>query len=121
MGPYACVPFMECYQGIISMDHVINGELVIDGERIDFTNGRGYMEKDWGRSFPSAYFWMQSNHFSEAGISLKCSVAKIPWMRGSFVGFIAGVWLKDRLIRFTTYNQSKLRKSYADERNVEIV
>jgi hypothetical protein len=64
---------------------------------------------------------MQSNHFSEAGISLKCSVAKIPWMRGSFVGFIAGVWLKDRLLRFTTYNQSKLRKSYADEREVEIV
>ena len=121
MGPFAFVPFMECYHGIVSMDHIISGMLKIDGNEIDFTNGRGYIEKDWGRSFPSAYFWMQSNHFSKAGISLKCSVAKIPWMRSSFVGFIAGVWLNDRLIRFTTYNQSKLRKSFADEKIVEIV
>ena len=121
MGPFAFVPFMECYHGIVSMDHIIQGELEIDGVNIDFSNGRGYLEKDWGRSFPSAYFWMQSNHFSEAGISLKCSVAKIPWVRSSFVGFIAGVWLKDRLIRFTTYNQSKLRKSFANEKEVEII
>lgn len=121
MGPFAFVPLMECYHGIVSMDHIISGELEMNGDKIDFSNGRGYIEKDWGRSFPSAYFWMQSNHFSEAGISLKCSVAKIPWMRSSFVGFIAGVWLQDRLIRFTTYNQSKLRKSFADEKEIEIV
>lgn len=121
MGPFAFIPFMECYHGIVSMDHIIQGELEIEGVKIDFTNGRGYLEKDWGRSFPSAYFWMQSNHFSEAGISLKCSVAKIPWVGSSFVGFIAGVWLKNRLIRFTTYNQSKLRKSFANEKEVEIV
>ena len=121
MGPYAFAPFMECYHGIVSMDHRIDGALQINGEPVDFTDGRGYIEKDWGRSFPSAYLWMQSNHFKEQGISLKCSVAKIPWVRNSFVGFVAGVWLKDRLIRFTTYNQSKLRKSFADEKEVEVV
>ncbi len=121
MGPFAFVPFMECYHGIVSMDHTINGTLMIDDNTIDFTSGRGYIEKDWGRSFPSAYFWMQSNHFSKEGISLKCSVAKIPWIKSSFVGFIAGVWLQDRLIRFTTYNQSKLRKSFANEKEVEVV
>ena len=121
MGPYAFVPFMECYHGIVSMDHSINGQLEIEGERIDFTKGRGYTEKDWGRSFPSAYFWMQTNHFSIPGISLKASVAKIPWIRKSFVGFIAGLWLQDRLIRFTTYNKSILRKSFADAGKVELV
>jgi hypothetical protein len=121
MGPYAFVPFMECYHGILSMDHTISGTLQIKGEEIDFAGGKGYMEKDWGRSFPSAYFWMQSNHFSESGISLKVSVAKIPWLRSSFVGFIAGIWLKDRLIQFTTYNSSKLLKSYADKDKVELV
>ena len=121
MGPYAFAPFMECYHGIVSMDHVINGELIIDNEKINFDNGRGYIEKDWGRSFPSAYFWLQTNHFSEPGISLKASVAKIPWIRNSFTGFIAGVWLKKKLIRFTTYNQSVLRKSFADRENLELV
>ena len=121
MGPFSFVPFMQCYHGILSMDHSIQGVLRINGEEIDFTGGRGYMEKDWGRSFPSGYIWMQTNHFSEPGISLKSSVAKIPWMGTSFVGFIAGVWLYDRLIEFTTYNFSKLRKSYADEDKVELV
>lgn len=121
MGPYSFVPFMECYHGIVSMDHSIEGRLQIGDELVDFTGGRGYMEKDWGHSFPSAYFWMQSNHFSQAGISLKCSVARIPWVRSSFVGFIAGVWLHNRLIRFTTYNRTTLKKSHANEQNVEIV
>jgi len=110
MGPYSFVPFMECYHGIVSMDHSINGLLQINGELIDFNHGRGYIEKDWGRSFPSAYIWMQSNHFSQPGISVKASVAKIPWMKGSFVGFIAGVWIQDHLLRFTTYNKTVLRK-----------
>lgn len=121
MGPFSFVPFMQCYHGILSMDHSIRGSLNIKGEEVDFTGGRGYMEKDWGRSFPSGYIWMQSNHFSEPGISLKSSVAKIPWLGSSFVGFIAGVWLQDRLIQFTTYNFTRLRKSFADEKQVELV
>ena len=109
MGPYTFVPFMECYHGIVSMDHSISGLLRVGSETVSFDGGRGYIEKDWGRSFPEAYVWMQSNHFSHPGISVKVSVAKIPWVRNSFVGFIAGVWINDRLIRFTTYNNSALK------------
>ena len=120
MGPYTFVPFMECYHGIVSMDHVIEGRITIDKERIDLSNGKGYIEKDWGRSFPSAYVWMQSNHFKQENTSLKVSVAKIPWIRNSFVGFIAGLWLKGNLIQFTTYNKSKLIKSLIDKDMVEL-
>ena len=121
MGPFSFVPFMQCNHGILSMDHEVHGLLEIKGERVDFTNGKGYMEKDWGHSFPNAYIWMQSNHFSHRGIALKVSVATIPWLGSSFIGFIAGVWIKDRLIQFTTYNISKLKKSTADEKKVEVV
>ena len=121
MGPFAYVPFMECYHGIVSMNHTINGYIKDSSQKYNFDKGRGYLEKDWGKSFPEAYFWMQSNHFEEAGISMKASVAKIPFMGSSFVGFISGFWLRDRLIRFTTYNQTKLRKSFANEQQVEIV
>ncbi|MDP4239081.1 MAG: tocopherol cyclase family protein [Bacteroidota bacterium] len=121
MGPYTFAPFMECYHGVLSMDHKIEGELIVHGESIDFTNGRGYLEKDWGRSFPKAYFWLQTNHFTEQGISLKASVAKIPWLGSSFVGFIAGVWLHNRLIQFTSYNGSRLIKSFAHHNKVEII
>jgi tocopherol cyclase len=121
MGPYAFVPFMECYHGVLSMDHEIQGQLEINHEVIDFTGGRGYMEKDWGHSFPEAYIWMQSNHFSEKGISIKASVAKIPWLGSSFVGFIAGLYFNGQLIQFTTYNASRLIRSVAGKKAVELV
>lgn len=120
MGPYSFVPFMECYHGIVSMDHLLNGKLTYSGKLIDFSGGRGYIEKDWGSSFPEGYIWLQSNHFGESGISIKTSVAKIPWLGSSFVGFIAGIWLGDRLVRFTTYNGSVLKKVSVSRSNVEI-
>jgi hypothetical protein len=121
MGPYSFLPFMECYHGIVSMDHSVNGQFSVNGEILDFNHGRGYIEKDWGQSFPSAYLWLQTNHFSSTGISLKVSVAKIPYLVYSFVGFIAGIWLGDRLIQFTTYNQSVLKKCQIDAEKVELV
>ena len=78
MGPFSFVPFMECYHGIISMDHSIIGELSIKGKKVDFTSGRGYIEKDWGHSFPIGYVWMQSNHFSESKIPLNALLQKSP-------------------------------------------
>lgn len=110
MGPYSFVPFMECNHGILSMNHDIRGEMQVDSEKIDFSGGRGYAEKDWGSSFPEAYIWMQSNHFNPDIGSLKISVAKIPWIGSSFIGFIAGLWYKGRIIEFTTYNNSHIRR-----------
>jgi tocopherol cyclase len=121
MGPYAFVPFMECYHGIVSMDHGLKGILNNGNTEMRFDGGRGYIEKDWGRSFPGAYVWMQTNHFSTKGISLKVSVAKIPWLKSSFVGFIAGLWLHGKLIRFTTYNRSHLLNCRISKETVEIV
>lgn len=120
MGPFAFVPFMECYHGVVSMNHSLGGALVIGGKHIDFSGGRGYIEKDWGHSFPSAYIWMQSNHFAAPGISFKASVAKIPWLGSSFTGFIAGLYFNRQLIQFTTYNGTRLIRSLVDHEKVEL-
>jgi len=55
MGWYSWVPFMECYHGVLSLDHTLRGGFTVDGQDIDWTGGRGYIEKDWGMSFPSAW------------------------------------------------------------------
>ena len=108
MGWYSFVPFMQCFHGVVSMHHLIEGALNIDGESIDFTGGIGYIEKDWGQSFPKAYVWMQTNHF-DAGVpvSMMGSTAHIPWLGNYFVGFIGGFWLEDRLFKFATYTGAK--------------
>jgi len=120
MGPFTFVPFMECYHGIVSMNHQIAGLLTYKNEPTEFLNGKGYIEKDWGMSFPSGYIWMQANHFKQDGTSIKISVAKIPWMGSSFTGFIVALLHENKLIRFTTYNRSVLKKCFADLNDVKI-
>ena len=109
MGWYRFVPFMETYHGVLGLDHTVDGELEIDGAALSFHGGRGYVEKDWGRSFPSAWVWAQSNHFDVAGTSVMISVARIPWLGGSFVGYIVGLLHDGVLHEFTTYNGARMR------------
>jgi tocopherol cyclase len=107
MGWYAWVPFMECYHGVVSLDHTIQGTLEVEGQSVDLTGGRGYIEKDWGKSFPAAWIWFQTNHFDGPGTSLTASVAIIPWLRGAFPGFIVGLWHEEILYRFATYTGAR--------------
>jgi len=108
MGWYAWVPRMECYHGVLSFDHPLEGELTLNGQKMDFSGGHGYIEKDWGQSFPSAWVWFQSNHFNGARACITASVAVIPWMKSAFRGFIVGLWLDGILHRFATYSGAKI-------------
>jgi tocopherol cyclase len=109
MGWYAWVPFMECYHGVISFDHGLDGDLRMGDQQCDFTGGRGYIEKDWGRSFPSAWIWTQTNHFKHAHTCLTASIAIIPWLGNAFPGFIVGLWHNGQLYRFATYTGAHTR------------
>ena len=120
MGPFSFVPLMECYHGILSMNHRLKGTLCFKQESISFSEGLGYTEKDWGHSFPSGYLWMQSNHFSTEGVSVKASMAVIPWLGSSFIGHIAGVLYNKKLYEFTTYNGTRVKQCSITEKSVKI-
>lgn len=108
MGWYRFVPFMECYHGVVSLDHKLTGEILYNGQKNDFTGGIGYIEKDWGSSMPSSWIWMQSNHFAAKNTSFMLSVANIPWIGREFTGFL-GFFLHDGQIRrFATYTKAKV-------------
>ena len=121
MGPYGFVPFMECNHGILSMDHALSGELSVAGRNTSFEGGRGYIEKDWGRSFPRGYAWAQSNHFGEEGVSISASVARIPWLTSSFRGHLVGFFLRGDLHRFTTYTGAGIEHIEVNDREYHLV
>ena len=102
-------PGMECYHGVVNLRHTINGSLNINGTHIDMTGGEGYLEKDWGHSFPHAWIWVQANHFEELGASFLFSVARIPWLGKSFTGLIAFLRTAQGFQTFATYNGGKIR------------
>ena len=126
MGWYGLVPMMECFHGIVSFGHGLSGDLEVQGAPVSFTDGRGYIETDWGRAFPSGYVWMASNHVDCASgeavaaseASLVASVAIIPWLGRPFRGSIAGLQHSGRLHRWTTYNGTVERRLVIDDNHV---
>lgn len=122
MGWYAFVPFMECYHGVVSMQHSLTGILKVNGSDIDFNGGRGYIEKDWGKSMPSDWIWMQSNHFDlDPKASFMLSVARIPWLNGHFPGFLSFLQLQGKVYKFATYNRSKVASLDVTDSEVQVV
>ena len=101
---------MECYHGIVNIRHTIIGTMTYNGTMLDMTGGEGYIEKDWGRSFPQAWIWMQANHFAAQNASFMFSIARIPWLGTSFIGLISFLRTDEGFYRFATYNNSKVQR-----------
>ncbi len=108
MGWYRYVPFMECYHGVVSLNHDIQGVLSFNGHQIDFHKGKGYIEKDWGSSMPESWIWMQSNHFQAENTSFMLSVARIPWIGKTFTGFLGFFLHQGKQYHFATYTGAKI-------------
>lgn len=115
MGFYNYLGFMQCYSQVCAVDGNINGELMINGDRVDFTGGKLYIEKNWGKAFPYSYIWAQGNTFDKSNASVTCSIGHIPFPLKSFAGFLIGLYANDRFYKFTTINRSKLFIKYVDE------
>ena len=116
MGWYSFVPFMECKHGIVSVLHDLTGFLQLNNQKVDFTGGNGYIEKDWGTSFPESWIWLHSNTFAEPGCSFTFSVARIPWLGSFFIGHICFLYTRGKFYLFATYNNSKInRLSFSDK------
>lgn len=100
MGPFCAVPFLQCRHRVASMAHPLAGRLVVNGRAFDFDGGRGYIEGDRGRSFPSGYLWTQC--LFEGG-SLMLAAAQVPLGPAAFRGVIALVRLEGTEWRLASY------------------
>jgi len=120
MGWYSYVPLMECNHALLSLSSQISGSLEINGELVDFNNGKAYMEKDWGPSFPEGYLWCQSNHFDDSDTSFIFSVAKIPWLFSSFIGFLSLFNFEGKQYNFATYTGAKITNYRVSNKTVNV-
>lgn len=109
MGPLDYLRGLECNHGVLSMGHALSGSLEVDGERVDFDGGCGYIEKDWGRSFPSCWLWMQCNSFARRpGLSFVASAARVPLLGMAPLGAFAALRVDGREIRMASYNGARV-------------
>lgn len=106
MGPLRHLA-LECRHGIISLHHTLSGAVELNGRRIDFDGGVGYIEEDNGRSFPQSYVWIQSNDFSEK-CCVMAAIASIPFAGLRFRGVLCVVWWQGVEYRLASYNGAKI-------------
>ena len=75
------------------------------GKRYDFVNAPAYSEKNWGRSFPQKWFWVNCNSFEETvGLAITAGGGrrKVLWATEE-VGMI-GIHYRDRFYEFVPWN-----------------
>ena len=108
MGPFRFFAGMQCSHGVISMGHSLRGTLELNGERLDFSNGIGYIETDRGRSFPSAYLWTQCVWGGAERGSLMLAVATVPLPVAGFTGCIGSILYGGREYRLATYRGARI-------------
>jgi hypothetical protein len=109
MGYFQYIPFLQGYHAVISMNHLLKGKVIINNDSISFEDGKGYIEKDRGISFPKEYIWIQSNHFPKNNTAFVCSIAKIPFLGLPLTGFFVVLQVDNKEYRFATYNNAKIK------------
>jgi len=127
MGPFSFVPGMECRHGVVSLHHTVRGSLrtlstdgtqALKNEPVLQLSPQavGYIEKDWGRSFPRGWVWLQTNHLEGETdpCCLMVSAGRVPWITGAFRGFITAIHFRGRFIPFTTYNGARFELTLED-------
>ncbi|ERI90088.1 hypothetical protein HMPREF1982_04355 [Clostridiales bacterium oral taxon 876 str. F0540] len=115
MGFYNYLSFMQCYSQVCAIDGYIKGSLDINGENIDFTGGKVYIEKNWGKAFPYSYIWVQGNSFNSSHGAVTASIGHVPMPFTSFTGFLIGINANNKFYKFTTINKSKISIKFDDE------
>lgn len=95
-----------CKHKLISMKNFARGKAEFNGKEYILDNALCYIEKDWGKSFPKSYCWLQCNDFDIADVCFFLSIADIGL---PFNGLICVLLVNGKEYRFATYNFSLVK------------
>lgn len=121
MGAFSYLRFMECYHGVVNISHRIIGSLTINNEEINFSCGNGYIEKDWGTSFPKRYLWLQCGNFKSSDASIMLAIADIPFVGAEFMGIIGFLHMDGEHHSIATYNGAYIKRMEVTENELFLV
>ena len=110
MGPLGALPVFPMRRGVISMGHRLEGVLLLNGRRIDFTGGAGFIETFRGTGRPSASLWSQSIWREERSNSILVSVERMPTLTGPRINCLCAVLYGGREYRLASYRGASVER-----------
>lgn len=77
MGNFYLIRGLPCYHCVIQNNSNVSGEIAINQMHYKLTNANGYLEKNWGTSFPDNYIWLHAIELNNPDNQLLFSQADI--------------------------------------------
>jgi tocopherol cyclase len=106
MGRYYFIPNLPCYHAVVDDAQKIYGEIHCKAASYQINGARGYLEKNWGTSFPKDYLWLHGFDPKHSTNQLLFSQAKIYWMGRTYTKHLGFLRYDE-----TRINILRLRKS----------
>ena len=108
MGPLLYLPYLPCYHHIAALRSEVQGMISMQGSKTEIKQAYGYIEKDYGVSFPSGYAWA---HGCSKEAMFVVAVAMVPFEKNTErLGFFAVLQVQDKIYRFSSYQLGMVRR-----------
>jgi tocopherol cyclase len=98
MGYNYFIPNLPCYHAVLNTGHLVSGEIKQKDKRFIIENELGYLEKNWGTSFPKTYYWLHALDPNDPQVSLLFSRAEIEWMGKKFIRHLGHLRYNDKQV-----------------------
>lgn len=119
MGPFRFMPKMETRHGIVSLYHTLSGSIKINKETWDFNQGIGYVEMDWGTTFPKQYVWTHAAWKDTYENCIVAAAAQVPVLNFNFNGFIGCLLYQGQQVVIASYFGAKVKEMSSEKIVVE--
>jgi len=116
MGYTYYIPNLPCYHSVMNTAHQVTGNIRNKNAEYSFDQDMGYMEKNWGTSFPESYFWLHAIDPYNADVSILFSIAEIQWLGKSFIKHVGHLRIEGKHIDLRTLKDISISDKIISEK-----
>lgn len=107
IGELSLLPLLDSHTQVLCLNGKVDGKVYISNEEVDFSNGKIYIGKLWGKHFPSPYLWLQGNSFEAAETAFACTLATYRKFRMTKTKLFATVVHENNYYEFSIRNRTQ--------------
>lgn len=120
MGNFYLVPGLPCYHSVLQVNSFVKGHISINNESIHLTRSSGYLEKNWGTSFPEKYFWMHAQDPLNSNNQVLYSQAEIKWGNKTFIKHLGFIHLNGKSVDLRKMHQKHINHKLSERNQLEL-
>lgn len=120
MGNFYLVPGLPCYHSVLQVNSFVKGHIKINNELIQLTRLSGYLEKNWGTSFPEKYFWMHAQDPLNSNNQVLYSQAEIKWGNKTFIKHLGFIHLNGKSVDLRKMHRKHISHTLSDRNQLEL-